>query len=224
MPEYCDITGNFLFMAIIFNTNLWNRIRYTMLAPIYDIAAFPLRRGRRRSIALLDIRKGEKVLLVGAGTGLDLEVLPADADVLASDLTPAMLGRMRKRIEKRKMTARAVIMDGQDLPLPSGSFDKIVLHLILAVIPDPVACLREAERVLRPGGRIAVYDKFLPHGQEAGLGRRALNFFTSMWFSDINRRFASIHRATQLRVVHEEEAGFGGNFKVFILEKPLLPS
>lgn len=72
----------------------WNRFRYTLWAPMYDwVARFG--RQRRRSLALLDLRPGEQVLLVGAGTGADLPWIPDSVSVLATDWTPAMLERAR---------------------------------------------------------------------------------------------------------------------------------
>lgn len=59
------------------NTNAWKRIKYTLWAAVYDLLVKPLfGRKRRRSIEPLDLKAGERVLLVGAGTGLDLDFLP----------------------------------------------------------------------------------------------------------------------------------------------------
>ncbi|HYH81110.1 MAG TPA: hypothetical protein VEX86_15010, partial [Longimicrobium sp.] len=59
------------------NTLGWNRVRYTLLAPAYDLfAGFGAQ--RKRSIALLAPRAGERVLVDGCGTGLDLRHLPPD--------------------------------------------------------------------------------------------------------------------------------------------------
>ena len=64
-------------------------------------------------------------------------------------------------------------MDGHSLAVPRAAFDAVVLHLILAVIPDPVRCLREAARALRPGGRVVVFDKFV-RGERTPLVLRVL--------------------------------------------------
>ena len=78
-------------------------------------------------------------------------------------------------------------MDGQALELPDASFDAVALHLILAVIPDPVRCLAEAARVLRPGGRLAVFDKFVGDDATPSLPRRLLNLPARWLATDLNR-------------------------------------
>jgi phosphatidylethanolamine/phosphatidyl-N-methylethanolamine N-methyltransferase len=199
------------------NLTAWNRVRYTLWAPLYDsVARFG--RQRHRSIALLRLQPGERVLLVGAGTGADLPLIPEGVSVLATDLTPAMLARTEPRI---RPGIELRVMDGQALDLPDESFDAVILHLIVAVIPDPVACLREAARVLKPGGRIAVFDKFLPDGARPSPARRIANAVSRTLFTDINRRMGDIlsRSGAPLRVEHDEPALMGGMFRVMVLRK-----
>jgi ubiquinone/menaquinone biosynthesis C-methylase UbiE len=80
--------------------------------------------------------------------------------------------------------------DAQNLPFADSSFDHAILHLILAVVPDPAACLAETARVLTPGGSVLIFDKFLLPAQRAPL-RRLIN--------PLLRRVA-----TRLDVVFEE--------------------
>ena len=73
-------------------SNAWNRLRYSVWAPFYDLV------GRRfdpyrRALARLDLQAGQRLLLVGAGTGDDLPYVPAGVRTVATDLTPAMLAR-----------------------------------------------------------------------------------------------------------------------------------
>jgi len=194
------------------NTNTWNRIRYTLYAPFYDLIVRRLNRGRRRAIELLDIQPGERVLIVGCGTGLDLEFLPRSASVTAIDLTPAMVEKTRAR----GFDVDARVMDASKLDFPDGSFDCVLLHLILAVVPDPHSTAREAARVLRAGGRASIFDKFLPDERAPSLPRRALNAVTNLVATDINRRLGDLLAGTSLRVVREEGGGFGGVFRVVI--------
>src|SRR5436305_4764360 len=125
----------------------WQRLRYTIWAPHYDrVTKFHAE--RRRSIALLGLSPGERVLIVGCGTGADLPFLPADVAVLATDFTPAMLEQARRRAPPNVELRR---MDGRALDLPDGSFDAAILHMVLEVVPEPARCLAEVARVLAPG-------------------------------------------------------------------------
>lgn len=174
------------------NTNRWNRVRYTFYAPIYDRITGGFARDRRRSIELLNVQAGETVLIVGAGTGADLDYLHSEATITATDITPAMVARIQARAARLNRVVTAVVMDGQALEFPDGYFDVVVLHLIVAVIPDPIKCFKEAIRVTKPGGRVAVFDKFLPDEQRPALKRRLLNGVTNFLFSNINRRMGDL--------------------------------
>lgn len=201
------------------NTNTWNRIRYTVLAPFYDAVA-GFRAQRRRSLLLLDVRPGERVLIVGCGTGLDLEWIPRGAEIVAGDLTPAMVERTRARAERLEVPVDARVMDAHALDLPDASFDAVVLHLILAVVPDPAAAIREAERVLRPGGRAAVFDKWVADDRTPSAGRRLLNLAANLAATDVTRRLGDLVARTGFRVEHREPAGPGGFFSIALLRKP----
>jgi ubiquinone/menaquinone biosynthesis C-methylase UbiE len=121
-----------------------------------------------------------------------------------------------------------VVMDGHRLAVPDGSFDGVVLHLILAVIPDPVRCLREVGRVLRPGGRVVVFDKFV-RARRPPLALRALNVVVRVLFTDMTRRFEDIleRSGADLVVVRDEPAFAGGLYRLLLLRRaaasPVLP-
>ena len=201
---------------------MWNRLRYTVWAPAYDAIA---RAGgfdaaRRLSIDRLRLAAGDRVLIVGAGTGLDLDFLPSTVDVTAIDVTPAMLKHLERRaaVSGRSVTVR--VMDARRLDFPDSSFDAVVMHLILAVMPEPERGLREAVRVLKPGGRIAVFDKFLRDEERASLKRRLLNAIAKPLFSDLNRRFGPLIAGTALVIEHDQAVAFGGTYRVVTLVKP----
>lgn len=203
------------------NTIRWNRWRYTLWAPVYDLLVVNFAKQRRRSLQLAAPQPGERVLISGAGTGLDLPLLPRGLRLTAVDITPAMVARMAARARTLGIEVDARTMDAQALEFPDASFDLVILHLIVAVIPAPVACVREAARVLRPGGRAVIFDKFAPPGTgPVPLALRLLNPFLNVLATNITRRHAPIVEASGLRVVSDEPAGFGGLLRIVLLEKP----
>jgi ubiquinone/menaquinone biosynthesis C-methylase UbiE len=168
---------------------------YTLAAPFYDaLLTAATRSARKRSLSLLADAAPKDVLLLGVGTGLDLPHLAAQHRYVGLDLTAAMLTRARPRAAALNFSA--LRGDVQCLPFADACFDVAVLHLILAVVPAPTLCLAEAVRVLKPGGTLLVFDKFLRRGE--GGWKRALNPLTR-------------HVATRLDVVFEDVlAAVGG--------------
>ncbi len=203
------------------NNNSWNKIRYTLYTPIYDVIAGIFKASRKKSIDALNIKAGDKILIVGAGTGLDLEFLPNDCEIIATDLTPSMVAEIEKRNLKLKKNVQAIVMDGHKLEFSNEQFDKIILHLILAVIPDPVTCIKECERVLKPNGEIAVFDKFVSADQKVSTIRKAFNLISNFLFSDITRKIEDILKNTNLKMISNEAADFNGNFRVIKIKNIL---
>ena len=156
-------------------------------------------------------------MLSGIGTGLDLPLLPQLHRYTALDFNAAMLSRARPR--RGELQVDWVLGDSMALPFADESFDHVVLHLIVAVVPDSELCLSEAARVLRPGGRIILLDKFLPP-KKLALLRRALSLFTSRLVTRTDVVFEHVLRETpQLQVVSDVPLLAGGWFRGIVLQK-----
>lgn len=194
------------------------RHSYRFAAPFYDaFLRTATEAARRRSLAALHGGAARDVLLLGVGTGLDLPYLPAGHRYVGLDLTSAMLARALPRAAHLEfMPLRG---DAQQLPFAVASFDVVVLHLILAVVPAPVMCLAEAARVLRPGGELLLFDKFLRRGE--GGWRRALTPLTRHVATRLDVVFEDVlAEAGGLDVESDEPALAGGWFRLIRLRKP----
>jgi len=194
------------------------RISYSLLAPFYDLAvARALDGARRRSIARLRQHGNLDVLINGVGTGLDLPLLPPVHRYVGLDLTNAMLERARPR--RGQLALHFVQGDSQRLPFRSSSFDIALLHLILAIVPDPVAALRETARVLKPGGRVLLLDKFLRADQRAPL-RRVLSPLVARIATRLDVVFEEVLAAvSELDLLSDEPALAHGWFRRIELRK-----
>lgn len=199
----------------------WLRRAYTLWAPFYDIAvASAFRESRRRSLGSLGDVSGQRIALIGVGTGLDVPWLRPGAEYLGIDLTGAMISRARDKASEYGLPMRFVGGDAMALPLRDGAFDRVVLHLILAVVPDPRAALSEAARVVRPGGTLHILDKFLRPGQRAPvrrwlsplLGRLATR--TDVVFEDV------LGACPGLEVVSDDSDIANGWFRRIVLRRP----
>ena len=132
----------------------WDRLRDELFGDRFHLAALA---------ALMD--RCWVVGDLGCGTGqLTAAMAPFVATVIAVDASSAMLQAARKRLQAfENIDLRRGELEA--LPIDDGRLDAATLMLVLHHLPEPAAALREAARVLKPGGRILVAD-MLPHERE----------------------------------------------------------
>lgn len=132
---------------------------------------------RRRTVAALGVPQGGRVLDLATGTA-DLAIAIAEAhptaDVVGSDPSRNMLAIGRTKVTARQLDGRVVLeeADAVALPYPDESFDGVSMAFGIRNVPDRPRALREALRVLRPGGRLAILELSEPRaGALAHLAR-----------------------------------------------------
>jgi len=186
---------------------------YHLLAPIYDSmvakATFSM---REKSLQRLGAINHESILLMGVGTGLDFPLLPDGPKYTGIDITPAMLQKARDRLQPG-LNMELHEGDVQALPYDENSFDIVIMHLILAVVPDPLTALHEAMRVVKPDGHILILDKFIRPGQIAPM-RRLLNILLRHIATRTDVVFEHLLEKTPgLKLLNDEAAIAGGWFR-----------
>ena len=136
----------------------WDRIRKLHVADAAVEDAI------RTALADKPIRS---LLDLGTGTGRMLEMFAGDIERgHGLDLSLDMLALARERLDRAGLKNCSVRQgDIYDLALPRDSFDVIIIHQVLHFLDDASRAIREAVRVLRPGGRLLVVD-FAPHDLE----------------------------------------------------------
>ena len=110
------------------------------------------------------------VLEVGAGTGANLGLYPGAIDVLVvTEPASPMLRRLEKAVHEQRPSTQVLQAAAEELPFADGTFDTVVSTLVLCGVDDQARALREARRVLRPGGRLL----FIEHvrSDDPGLAR-----------------------------------------------------
>jgi len=99
-----------------------------------------------------------RVLDVACGTGTNFRYLPRSVDLVGIDVSPEMLTKAREQLDRLARDGTLHRMDAQALEFDDDSFDTVVSSLSTCTFPDPIAALREMERVCRPGGRILLVE------------------------------------------------------------------
>ena len=205
-------------MRLFSNTKIYERI-----GGLYDASlGFWSREIRRQAAGALDLRKDERLLIVGVGTGMELEHLPAWVRGVGVDLSPGMLERAHRRRAKLGMRDLDLrVMDARTLDFPDESFDAVYLPLILTVVEDGARVLAEAARVAAPGSRLAVADRFWPEGRPRPPVARAASWILGHFAMRFDRLISEIRSGAPSLVIEDySRVAPGAFFHLVKFRKP----
>jgi SAM-dependent methyltransferase len=140
-------------------TRDWLERRAGGAAVLYDGVV-----GRLDRTALAEARRGllgdvsGSVLELGCGTGSGFHHYGPEARVTALEPEPAFRRAAARRARAAVAEVTVLAGDAHDLPFPDGRFDTVVAELMLCSVARPDVALREARRVLRPGGSLRLLE------------------------------------------------------------------
>ena len=196
------------------------KFSYTLLAPIYDsIVGSATHEMRLTSLQRLSHLNSQNVLINGIGTGLDIPFLPEHHNYTATDITPAMLRQCEMQLAQHNLKIELHTADVMQLPFNDNQFDIVLMNLILAVVPNPGLALKEASRVVKPGGKIYIMDKFIKPGQFAPT-RRLLNLLMRHIATRTDVVFEKLlEECPELLLLKDKPALMNGWFRLIDLEK-----
>lgn len=202
--------------------NAWNRVIYKIWSPLYDkiFNSGQFLHARKRIFFETPFSANQKILFVGVGTGADLEVIDSsNLDITAIDFSPDMLEIARKKFSHTSITF--LKMDAQNMEFPNDSFDIVVASLILSVVPDADKCLQEMTRVVKQGGDIVIFDKFIAKNEKISLAKKLVRPIIRVLGTDIGLSFeALLHRNhTQLVIVEDQPIMMRGMYRKILLRK-----
>jgi ubiquinone/menaquinone biosynthesis C-methylase UbiE len=131
--------------------------RWDELSKDFDIFEKVMQQSWRSVLFHMELQTSSRVLEVGAGRGecskALLSALPPNAFLTSTDISTEMIKYIESTLSNTKFpNLRIQVANAQDLPFVDGCMDRYIGNMIIHLIPDPDKALKEARRVLKPGG------------------------------------------------------------------------
>lgn len=180
------------------------REKWDWLSLTYDLMTWgeDRRQGDKKRRLFAKVRG--RTLLVAVGTGNDLKYLPADCNLIAIDISPRMIATARAKARRDGAPVRLVLTDAQRLAFADQTFDTVLTVCTFCSIPDPVQGLQELYRVLKPGGRLLMFEHVRSRISPLAFFLDFMTFITRKFGPDLNRDTVGNVLQAGFRVQREE--------------------
>lgn len=168
--------------------------------------AFSLSRGCGNPTGFANLGSGEVVVDLGCGAGIDVilaaQKVGPSGKVVGADFAPQMIERAKQAVKEAGVedTVEFVVTDLERLELPDGLADVVISNCVINLCPDKDAVYREAFRILKPGGRLAISDVIMTEEIDPQIQGR----FQSTWAGCLG---GAIEKERYLEIINK--AGFG---------------
>jgi demethylmenaquinone methyltransferase/2-methoxy-6-polyprenyl-1,4-benzoquinol methylase len=175
---------------------------FSAIAPTYDaingVLSFGVHhRWRAKAVALSGARAGQQVLDCATGTG-DLALafkraVGTTGRVVGTDFCPEMMVTAPGKAARANLPVTFEVADATALPYADGAFDVAAIAFGIRNVDDPLRCLRELSRVVKPGGKVVVVE----FGQPTGLFGLLYRFYSKVLMPFIGGLLSGNRRAYQ---------------------------
>ncbi len=99
-----------------------------------------------------------RILFLAIGIGSEIRLFPENKWITAIDVSSGMLARAAVKAAEYRGSIKLMQMDARRLSFPSNSFDQVFTACTFCSVPDPVLGLKELHRVLKPGGKLYMFE------------------------------------------------------------------
>lgn len=190
--------------------DIWDRN-----SALYDMFTFMEVRGKNAKVQaeMLKETRG-RILEVGIGTGHSIEFFPEGSEVVGIDISEKMLRKAKAKTEAQKARPALLNMDAEKMGFKDNSFDTVVSTCVFCSVPDPVKGLSEIKRVLKPDGRLLMYEHMISRNPLLALMLNAMNPFVSRIVGpNVNRDTVGNVIKAGLKVTRERNVRFFDIFR-----------
>ena len=151
---------------------------YDLTAKLYYLVGYPQRAHRRRAVQALQLHRGDTVVEIGCGTGLNFalieQAIGPQGSIVGVDLTDAMLAQAERRADAHGWRNVTLVQtDALEFEFPTG-VDAILSTYALSLVPQCAQLIARGCEALSPGGRWVVLDTKLPENAPGWVAPLAL--------------------------------------------------
>ncbi len=154
------------------------REKYNRIARFYDFLKTGDTRRWEKSQREFFRKLQGKVLYVGIGPGPEIANFPPGLDIVAIDLSEKMMEQSQRRVDAYSGNVRLVNMNVEDLGFADGVFDCVLAVCVFCTVEAPVQGLQEVRRVLKPGGKLLMFEHVLSQNPVYALILKGMNLVT----------------------------------------------